>query len=101
MTNLGLDVVNGVRGFDLKSDGLTREAVNNTPQSAPPPLCLHTVTSYSRLDEDLHLDNPNSYPPGTRKEEKQPSFSSDILANVQSPVPYPGFKRDANLWRTT
>lgn len=47
-TDLGLDVVNGVRGFDLEGDGLTREAITRMEISifrSPPSPQASVLTS--------------------------------------------------------
>jgi hypothetical protein len=63
-TDLGLDVVDGVRGLDLEGDGLTREAVVSIAQITPVSVFLcHALgvehgkkgNGNARLDEDLHL----------------------------------------------
>ena len=51
--NLGLDIVDGVRGLNLEGDGLTREAVKQVAVSTPPSDIAYNDMD-SRLDENLH-----------------------------------------------
>jgi hypothetical protein len=51
--DLSLDIVDGVRGFDLESDSFAREAANSR-QNCQRELKVST-NGYTRLYEDLHL----------------------------------------------
>ena len=53
--DLGLDIVDGVRGLNLEGDGLTREAARDEEKLISDPLDAPENNSDSRLDEDLHL----------------------------------------------
>ena len=49
--DLGLDIVDGVRGLNLESDGFTREAPDNDQHFA---FSVENNEMHSRLDENLH-----------------------------------------------
>jgi hypothetical protein len=56
--DLGLDVVDGVRGLDLEGDGLAREATQRVSIGSGE-VCRGDL----RLDENLHLDDGGSFCP--------------------------------------
>lgn len=89
-TNLGLDVVNGVRGFDLEGDGLTREAKGSEESSAPPfpadQRNTHVLTKICILTNEAENTN-----------EKRKDRLSAPPVPFARPLSY--LQQDANLWR--